>query len=59
MNLEAHYKEALELTHRMLASARTQDWDTLTHAGEQRAALVQKAAQQHDFLSVSQQQRIA
>ena len=59
MTLETDYKEALELTHQMLASAKAQDWDTLNRTGARRAAIVEKAVQHRGLLPAPEQQRIA
>ena len=59
MTLEAQYRQALELTHQMLACAKTQDWEQLTHLGEQRAALVKQAANHPTMLTLTEENRIA
>lgn len=59
MNRENYYQEALVLTHQMLESARTQDWDSLTRTGTQRAELVQKAIEHRSIPSAPEQSRIA
>ena len=59
MNAETLYQEALELTHRMLACARAQDWDALTPLGEQRLATVEAAIGQHGYLSSTEKQRLS
>lgn len=59
MNLEAQYRQALELTHQMLACAKIQDWEQLNHLGQQRATLVERAATHRAILALAEEKRIA
>ena len=59
MNLEAQYQQALELTHQMLVCAKTQDWERLSHLGQQRATLVEQAATHRVILALAEEKRIA
>ena len=55
MNLEAQYRQALELTHQMLVCAKTQDWERLSHLGQLRATLVEQAATHRAILALAEE----
>lgn len=59
MSLENTYLEALELTHQMLARATAQDWDSVTRIGNQRALLVEKAANSGGALTAHESKQIS
>ena len=59
MDLEARYRAALELTHQMHSCAKVQEWEQLTRLGQQRATLVEQAANQRGMLTLVEGKRIA
>ena len=59
MDIETQYRTALELTHQMLACAKTQEWEQLTHLGQQRATLVEQADSHRLMLTPADRNRIA
>lgn len=59
MNTEEDYLAALELTHRMLDAAITQDWDTLTRIGAERGQIIERVSSSKSALLPLERQRIA
>ena len=58
MDIEAQYRSALELTHQMLACAKSQEWEQLTHLGQQRAMLVEQAVTRPPMMTLQEETRV-
>ena len=58
MDIEAQYRSALELTHQMLACAKSQEWEQLTHLGQQRATLVEQAVTRPPMMTLQEETRV-